>query len=69
VEDEAEWLSGVLLVSDEGALNVARQDMAIEEAAAFYGVSKKMVEWRLRMSGAYKRAARIRQFYKSRRAS
>lgn len=68
-EDEADWLGGVLLISDEGAMNIARQEMAVEEAADFYGVSKKMVEWRLRMSGAYKRVDRLRQFYKARMAS
>jgi Zn-dependent peptidase ImmA (M78 family) len=59
LEDEADWLSGVLLISEETALTIIRRKMAVDEAADFYGVSKKMIEWRLRMTGAYKRMARF----------
>jgi Zn-dependent peptidase ImmA (M78 family) len=68
-EDEANWLGGVLLVPDEAALNIARLDMVVEEAADFYRVSKQMIEWRLRMTAARKRLQRLRGFYASRRAS
>lgn len=66
LEDEADWLGGVLLISEEAALNIARLRMTIEEAALFYGVSEKMVRWRLSMTAAHKRVGRARQSYKSR---
>lgn len=63
MEDEADWLSGALLISEEAALSIARKEMSIEEAAVFYGVSKKMINWRLRMTGAYNRVTRTNRVY------
>lgn len=64
VEDEAQWLAGVLLISEEAALSIARKGLSLEEAATFYGVSQPMVRWRLGVTGAHKRITRTRQFYK-----
>jgi Zn-dependent peptidase ImmA (M78 family) len=64
MEDEADWLSGVLLISEEAALSIARRNLGLDEAATFYGVSQQMVRWRLGMTGAYARLERARQFYR-----
>jgi Zn-dependent peptidase ImmA (M78 family) len=64
MESEADWLAGVLLISEEAALNIARRNLPLEEAAALYGVSQKMVRWRLGVTGAQKRLSRTRQFYR-----
>jgi len=58
IEKEASWLAGALLVSDEAAFEVARSGMSIEEAATKYGVSPKMMQFRLGVSGARARADR-----------
>lgn len=58
VEDEAQWLAGVLLITEEAALAVARRNIPIEVAARRYGVSEKMMQYRLNLTGAYRRAAR-----------
>lgn len=63
MENEADWLSGALLISEEAALSVARKEMDISEAAIYYGVSEKMLKWRLQITGAYARVARIRRRY------
>jgi Zn-dependent peptidase ImmA (M78 family) len=69
VEDEAEWLSGALLISEEAALSIARRRLPLDQAATFYGVSQQMVRWRLGTTGAQKRLARTRQFYSRRQGN
>jgi Zn-dependent peptidase ImmA (M78 family) len=54
-EEEAEWLAGALLVSDEAALTVVRRGLTVPEAAAAYGVSESMMRFRLNMTGARRR--------------
>ena len=53
-EAEASYLGGCILIPNEAAHRIAvlRTDHA--EAAEHYGVSEEMIEYRLRMSGAYK---------------
>ncbi len=58
VEDEADWLAGVLLVAPESALRVAREDVPLIQAAATYGVSTAMMQWRLNATGALIRVKR-----------
>ena len=60
IEDEANWLSGMLLVPDEAALAVVRRCLDIDVAAANYGVSKQMMNFRINVSGARKRVRRFR---------
>jgi Zn-dependent peptidase ImmA (M78 family) len=60
VEDEANWLAGVLLVPERAALSVARGRRMPEEAAEDFGVSAQMMRWRLNATGAHKRAQRGR---------
>ena len=52
LEDEADWLGGVLLVPRDGALHAARRGWAIPQAAEHFGVSEQMMRWRLAHSGA-----------------
>lgn len=52
VEDEATWLGGTLLISEEAALLIARQKLSPAEAARRYGVSEDMVRFRVNMTGA-----------------
>ena len=59
-EDEANWLTGELLVTREVALAVARGKFAADEALARLGVSRPMLRWRVNATGAQKIAARER---------
>jgi Zn-dependent peptidase ImmA (M78 family) len=59
-EDEANWLAGVLLVSADAALAVARGWRSEQEAMDHFGVSEKMLQWRLNASGARVRVQRAR---------
>lgn len=63
IEDEANFLGPVLLVSDEAAVHIVRQGMSLEVAAHHYGVSVPLLRLRLNMSGAYARVRRMRGFY------
>lgn len=63
MEDEAEWLSGALLISEEAALNIAKRNMSIKDAADLYNASEKMVRWRLSITAAHKRVVRTKQYY------
>ena len=59
-EDEADWLAGVLLVTEEMALAVARGQFTPRDAERQLGVSPPMLTWRLNKTGAHKRVARAR---------
>jgi len=60
LEDEAGWLAGCLLVTEEAALTIARGRWAKEQAADQLGVSLPMIQFRLNATGAVKRVARAR---------
>ncbi len=57
-EDEANWLTGELLVTREMALAVARGKVARDDAMDRLGVSQQMLQWRINATGAAQRAAR-----------
>jgi len=59
IEAEAAFLSGSLLISNEAAWHIVRSDL-IGVARRMYGVSKTMLDYRLRVSGALKRAGYLR---------
>ena len=61
IEDEANWLSGVLLIPDEAAIYIVRKGIDPEVAASYYGVSKQMITFRVNVSGAEKRVKRFRR--------
>ena len=60
IEDEAQWLSGALLVTEDAALSIARGGDSVADAAARFRVSEQMIIYRLNMTGAKKRVARSR---------
>lgn len=60
-EDEASWLGAALLVTEAAALTIARGRWTKEAAAAHFGVSTQMVQFRLNATGAAKRVQRQRQ--------
>lgn len=55
IEEEANWLGPALLVSEPAALWVARRRLTLAEAARKYGVSKKLMRFRLNVTGAHRR--------------
>lgn len=61
IEEEANWLSGVLLVPDEAAISIVRLGIDRDVAATYYGVSKQMITFRVNVSGARKRVNRFRR--------
>ena len=63
LENEANWLAGALLISEEAALQIARDGIDFEYASAKYGVSQKMVQFRLNVTAAYMRIKRERRNY------
>jgi len=58
IEDEAQWLAGALLITEDAALWIARGNTTVPEAAAHFGVSEAMVTYRLNVTGARTRVAR-----------
>lgn len=58
LEEEADWLGGVLLVSEEAALEIVRQGLSEQKAANNYKVTKDMIRFRVNMTGARKRIRR-----------
>lgn len=61
-EDQADWLGGALLISDEAAIAIVQKRLTLEAAAVTYGVSTKLVQWRLNVTGARKRVQRTRRY-------
>lgn len=59
IENEANYLAGVLLVTDIAAVHIVRTAMPIEDAARTYGVSRQMITYRINVSGARTRASRL----------
>lgn len=59
-EDEAGWLGGTLLVTEESCLAACRSNVALAEAAARMGVSEDLMRWRINATGARKRVTRAR---------
>lgn len=62
IEDEAEWLAGILLIPEDATLSIVRRGWSKEEAAAHFEVSAQMVQRRLNATGAVKRVSRARNF-------
>jgi len=58
VEEEANWLGGVLLVPDAAAVHIVRRSLSIEDACRQYGVSADLLRMRINMSGARRRVGR-----------
>lgn len=59
-EEEAKWLGGVLLVTDEACVAGCRAGLSVTEVAAQMGVSKELMRWRRNKSGAELRVHRAR---------
>jgi Zn-dependent peptidase ImmA (M78 family) len=53
VEAEATFLSGVLLIPNEAAMYIVRNGL-VAQAQGIYGVSRPMLTYRLRVSGAHR---------------
>ena len=58
-EDEANWLSGALLIPEEAALLIVRREWSVAEAATEYGVTPKMAQYRLNVTAAQTRVQRM----------
>jgi Zn-dependent peptidase ImmA (M78 family) len=55
-EEEAQWLAGALLISEEAALDIVQRGLSLPDAARHYGTSIDMVRGRINVTGARKRA-------------
>lgn len=60
VEDEANWLSGCLLVPEAAAMAIAKGRWTHQEGANRFEVSPAMIRYRLNATGAARRIARSR---------
>ena len=68
IEREAEYLSGVLLVPDASAVTIVRTGQDVSDAARHFGVSRRMVVYRINISGARQRGTPKGATFVSRRA-
>jgi Zn-dependent peptidase ImmA (M78 family) len=50
-EDEADWLSSCLLLPRDALVSIGRKGMPLEQAAIAYGVSMRMLKYRIAMTG------------------
>ena len=57
-EEEADWLSGEMLVTSDMAMTVAQGRITEQEAQQRFGVSAAMLKWRINKTGARKRVER-----------
>jgi hypothetical protein len=51
-EEEAKWFGPTLLIPNEAAFHIVRQEISIQTAQTLYGVSSKLLEMRINVSGA-----------------
>jgi Zn-dependent peptidase ImmA (M78 family) len=61
IEDEAQWLAGALLLTEDAALWLVREGISVYAAAEHFGISEQMVTYRLNVTGARTRVARARR--------
>lgn len=59
IEAQANYLAGSLLVPREAAIHILRNGL-LSEARTIYGISRPMLEYRLRITGAHKIYERTR---------
>lgn len=59
-EEEADWLSGEVLIPSDGAFHLARAGATDEDAARTFDVSLAVARWRMNQSGARKVMNRAR---------
>jgi hypothetical protein len=59
IEAEANFLAGTLLLPNEAAIHIVRSGLLVS-AQGLYGVSRPMLDYRLRVSGAYQIQERLR---------
>ncbi|HSB96025.1 MAG TPA: ImmA/IrrE family metallo-endopeptidase [Spongiibacteraceae bacterium] len=57
LEEEADWLSGCLLLPRDALLSIKRRHLTDDDAAIEYGVSKKMLTYRMGMTGVNRQFA------------
>jgi Zn-dependent peptidase ImmA (M78 family) len=62
IEDEATWLAGALLVTEDATLFIVRRGMSREVVAERFQVSEQMIQFRLNATGAVKRIERARRY-------
>ena len=60
-EEEANWLAGCLLIPREAAVRLAKSRTPKAQLAAEFGVSEKMYDWRLDVTGARIQVRRARR--------
>lgn len=60
IEDEAQFLSGALLVTPEAAIRTIQNGLSLPMAAERYGVSPSLMQYRINVTGARKRVERLR---------
>ncbi len=68
-EEEADWMSGTLLVPRTGLVIAYRSTQDPRILANRFGVSLDMLEWRLRMTGVATQARRARKWSRTRSMS
>jgi Zn-dependent peptidase ImmA (M78 family) len=56
-EEEADWLSGCLLLPREALVSIKRKRLDNDAAAELFGVSKQMLNYRMAMSGVNRQFA------------
>jgi hypothetical protein len=59
-EEEAAWLAGCLLVPRDAAFNIAMSGVPLDMAAIEYGVSTKLMTWRVNVTGVRTQARLVR---------
>jgi Zn-dependent peptidase ImmA (M78 family) len=57
-EEEAQWLGPALLISEEAALFIVQEGIAMDQAIEIYGVSQDLIEFRIRKTGADRKVKR-----------
>lgn len=66
IEDEARFLAGALLVTDDATLWIVRQGMSFDLAGAHFGATAKMIQYRVNVTGAKTRVDRARRYRRGR---
>jgi len=56
-EEEADWLSGCLLLPREALISIKKRNLDLTHAASLFGVSQRMLTYRLATTGVNRQFA------------
>ena len=63
IEEEAKWLSATLLLPKKAVAHIVLNSLSLDFVQSEYGVSKRLLSYRVQVTDAYRYARNVRRKY------